>query len=75
MRRRRLRIRASDASTQLFEEQVARTPDAIAVVQGDVELTYAELNAQANRLAHRLIALGVGPDGWWGCAWSGGRTW
>src|SRR4029079_1775806 len=46
----------------LFEEQVARTPDAIAVVQHDVALTYAELNAQANRLAHRLIALGVGPD-------------
>src|SRR5689334_897034 len=46
----------------LFEDQVARTPDAIAVVQGDIALTYAELNAQANRLAHRLIALGVGPD-------------
>src|SRR5690349_11668440 len=46
----------------LFEAQVARTPDAIAVVQDDVALTYAELNAQANRLAHRLIGLGVGPD-------------
>src|ERR1043165_442443 len=46
----------------LFEDQVARTPDAIAVVQGDIALTYAELNAQANRLAHRLIALGVEPD-------------
>ena len=46
----------------LFEAQVARTPEAIAVVQGEVALTYAELNAQANRLAHRLIALGVGPD-------------
>src|SRR5689334_16234506 len=46
----------------LFEDQVARTPDAIAVVQGDIALTYAELNVQANRLAHRLIALGVGPD-------------
>src|SRR5689334_3860313 len=46
----------------LFEDQVARTPDAIAVVQGEIALTYAELNAQANRLAHRLIALGVGPD-------------
>ena len=46
----------------LFEEQVARTPDAIAVVQGDATLTYAELNAQANRLAHRLIEMGVRPD-------------
>ncbi|HMH67504.1 MAG TPA: condensation domain-containing protein, partial [Pinirhizobacter sp.] len=47
---------------QLFEDQVARTPDAIALVQDDVELTYAELNAQANRLAHRLIDMGVRPD-------------
>jgi amino acid adenylation domain-containing protein len=47
---------------ELFEEQVERTPHAIAIVQGDVALTYAELNAQANQLAHRLIALGVGPD-------------
>jgi len=45
---------------QLFEEQVARTPDAIAVVQGEVALTYAELNAQANRLAYRLLERGVG---------------
>jgi amino acid adenylation domain-containing protein len=47
---------------ELFEEQVERTPHAIAIVQGEVALTYAELNAQANQLAHRLIALGVGPD-------------
>ncbi len=47
---------------QLFEEQVRRAPAAIAVVQDDIELTYAELNRQANRLAHELIALGVGPD-------------
>jgi amino acid adenylation domain-containing protein len=47
---------------QLFEEQVQRTPAAIAVVQGHIELSYAELNATANRVAHRLIALGVAPD-------------
>ena len=47
---------------QLFEDQVRRSPGAIAVVQGEVELTYAELDARANRLAHRLIGLGVRPD-------------
>lgn len=47
---------------QLFEEQVERTPDAIAVVYEDQALGYAELNARANRLAHQLIELGVQPD-------------
>ncbi|WP_052022625.1 non-ribosomal peptide synthase/polyketide synthase [Ralstonia solanacearum] len=47
---------------QGFEAQVERTPDAIAVIHEARQLTYAQLNAQANRLAHRLIALGVGPD-------------
>ncbi|SFH12235.1 non-ribosomal peptide synthetase [Pseudomonas sp. NFACC45] len=46
----------------LIEEQVRRTPDAPALVFGEHRLTYAQLNAQANRLAHRLIELGVGPD-------------
>jgi amino acid adenylation domain-containing protein len=47
---------------QLFEAQVERVPDAIAVVCGDRRLTYRELNQRANRLAHRLIALGVGAE-------------
>jgi amino acid adenylation domain-containing protein len=47
---------------QLFEQQVARTPEATALVFEDTSLSYAELNAQANRLAHHLIALGVRPD-------------
>ena len=47
---------------QLFEAQVARTPEAVAVVFEDRQLTYAELNARANQLAHHLIALGVGPE-------------
>ncbi|WP_374684464.1 amino acid adenylation domain-containing protein [Pseudomonas sp. 18.1.10] len=46
----------------MFERQVARSPDAIAVKAGDVVLTYAELNTQANQLAHHLLALGVQPD-------------
>lgn len=47
---------------QLFEDQVARTPSNIAVVSGDRQLTYSELNARANQLAHVLRRHGVGPD-------------
>ncbi|HEX8697018.1 MAG TPA: amino acid adenylation domain-containing protein, partial [Longimicrobium sp.] len=47
---------------ELFEAQVRRTPGAAAVVHAGQALTYAELNARANRLAHHLRALGVGPD-------------
>ncbi|MBP5971506.1 amino acid adenylation domain-containing protein [Brasilonema sp. CT11] len=47
---------------QLFEEQVQRTPDAVAVVFGNQQLTYQQLNAQANQLAHYLRSLGVKPD-------------
>nr|UXB94742.1 non ribosomal peptide synthetase [Pseudomonas cichorii] len=43
----------------LFERQVATRPEAIAAVHGKQALTYAELNAQANRLAHHLIGQGV----------------
>lgn len=45
----------------MFAAQAARTPQAIAVVQGDDRLTYAELDAQAERLAARLRAQGCGP--------------
>ena len=47
---------------QLFEAQVERTPDAVAVVCKAEQLTYRELNCRANQMAHRLLALGVGPE-------------
>ncbi|MFA6231849.1 MAG: amino acid adenylation domain-containing protein [Rhodanobacter sp.] len=47
---------------QLFAEQARRVPDALAVVAAGAQLTYAELEQRSNRLAHRLAALGVGPD-------------
>jgi amino acid adenylation domain-containing protein len=46
----------------LFERQVERTPDAVAVVSWEQSVTYARLNEQANRIAHHLIGLGVGPE-------------
>ncbi|MFD0724405.1 non-ribosomal peptide synthetase [Lysobacter brunescens] len=45
-----------------FEAQARRTPDAVALAHGDATLTYADLDARANRLAHRLRALGIAPD-------------
>jgi amino acid adenylation domain-containing protein len=43
----------------LFEQQVAKTPDHLAVQSGDQSLTFAELNARANRLAHYLQGMGI----------------
>src|SRR6185369_17992311 len=45
-----------------FEAQAAKTPDSVAVVFGADQLTYGELNARANQLAHALRRLGAGPD-------------
>src|ERR1019366_164594 len=48
---------------ELFEGQVARTPDAVAVECDGEVISYAELNARSNRLAQHLRSLGVGPEG------------
>ncbi|HYG81326.1 MAG TPA: amino acid adenylation domain-containing protein, partial [Pyrinomonadaceae bacterium] len=69
--RQRLLVEFNDTQTDfaadvavhlLFEEQAAARPEAVAVVSGAGRVTYGELNGSANRLARRLIDLGVGPD-------------
>lgn len=47
---------------EIFEDTAAGSPDRVAVVDGRSSLSYAELDVAANRLAHRLIALGAGPE-------------
>jgi amino acid adenylation domain-containing protein len=47
---------------ELFEAQAARTPDAVAAVYGDTQLTYGDLNHRANQLAHVLVDRGVVAD-------------
>ncbi|MBN0727234.1 AMP-binding protein, partial [Pseudomonas aeruginosa] len=46
----------------LFASRAAMEPERVALLFEERQLSYGELNAQANRLAHRLIELGVGPD-------------
>jgi amino acid adenylation domain-containing protein len=69
--RRQLLVEWNDTATefpselcvhQLFEQQVKQTPEAIALVFEEQQLTYRELNQKANQLAHHLQALDVGPE-------------
>ncbi|MFD4070202.1 AMP-binding protein, partial [Streptomyces albidoflavus] len=53
---------AGGCLSELFEEQVRKWPDAVAVVFEDVSLSYAEVNARANVLARELVRRGVGPE-------------
>ncbi|MDX3695572.1 amino acid adenylation domain-containing protein [Streptomyces europaeiscabiei] len=52
----------ADTWPAMFAEQVRQRPDSVALVFEDEELTYAELDERANRLAHALIARGAGPE-------------
>ncbi|MEV5761071.1 amino acid adenylation domain-containing protein [Streptomyces tendae] len=69
--RRRMLVEWNDTAVQhadrtavhvLFEERAAAEPEALAVVSGEERLSYGELNARANRLAHRLLGRGVGRE-------------
>lgn len=51
-----------ESLADLFEEQVRRTPDAVAVVDENGEITYRELDTRANQLANYLRGMGVGPE-------------
>jgi amino acid adenylation domain-containing protein len=59
---RRTEFGSSACIHERFEEQAARTPDAVAVSSREGTLTYHELNRRANRLAHYLRTLGAGPE-------------
>ena len=52
----------ADCASRVFEAQVERTPDAIAVTFRDQSMAYGRLNSQANRLAHYLVSLGAGAE-------------
>jgi amino acid adenylation domain-containing protein len=58
----RLEVPQESCMHQLFAAQAGQTPEAVAVVCGEDQLTYRELNRRANQLAHYLQRLGVGPE-------------
>ena len=55
-------IRSAETVVTLIEDQAKRFPERLAVVDGETQLTYQEMNLRANRLAHCLIGLGAGPE-------------
>ncbi|WP_269078843.1 non-ribosomal peptide synthetase [Pseudomonas syringae] len=55
-------VQVNECAHQMFERKVQQQPDAIALIFEDQRLSYAELNAQANRLANYLLASGIRPD-------------
>ncbi|MEV6101749.1 amino acid adenylation domain-containing protein [Nocardia sp. NPDC051981] len=55
-------VTASTTLAALFAEQAARSPEAPAIVGRDARMTYADLHGDSNRLARRLITLGIGPE-------------
>ncbi|OJF15797.1 non-ribosomal peptide synthetase [Couchioplanes caeruleus] len=56
------RLSGQASTIELIERQAAATPEGTALVCGDAVLSYAELDARANRLAHHLVALGIGVE-------------
>ena len=62
MCRRNSRAATTTTLVELFEAQVERTPEAVALSFGQQRLSYAELNRRANRLAHYLMAKGIGRE-------------
>jgi amino acid adenylation domain-containing protein len=56
------RVAPQTTPVELFQDQVSRTPDAVAVIFEGAELSYRELNSRANRLARQLIECGAGPE-------------
>ncbi len=53
---------SATTALEMIEAQAARVPHALAVIEGEQSLSYAELNEQSNRLAYHLIGLGIGPE-------------
>ena len=60
---------------ELFEAQAEQTPDAVAIVFGDEQLSYRRLNERANRLAHHLRNWEWGGKHSWGYAWNDRSIW